>query len=679
MAGVQAAVGPVRESDLAAFAGAKLQLARLRARVNPSEDVPKWREAGAEAFILQLLMPQPSREPVEPHVFVDYFTKDIHAYLHYNVDCLEIHDEPNRTDRGAGVSWQDGKAFADWFQEVQRLLNNRFGDAIAVGFPALAPSTLARPVPSAPMDEMTFLESCQHALASADWAALHLYWRTVEEMRGFDDVMRFLRVYLKSFKDQTFAVTEFANVNPEVPPAARGAQYVEFLSLMAQYDCISAVCGLILRSNDPRYAFLGWLDPDGHPRPLVDKVGGRPRLPDPRKVWMLWPTHCRRYHQRFGENQRLYYNCCRMTGGHNGVDLRVDLTAPETSPIVAALPGTVSQVAFDQDGYGHHLRVRSYGPDGGEITLLYAHLSDIEVEVGMLVSRGDLLGWGGSTGFSSGPHLHLGMRVSGLHMRAVYNWLNPRPYLEMQPRGMPREPYSRTYLLLPPDAGAEWAAAAIRGSWDAHRFTIGGSADDAGIGTLDFRRVIAVNPEAWQSDLKAFFQTHYPGTMYVPVEVRDPESLSTWLSHGPPLPEIPPGAMTWPFGLPRAPYARTYVLLPPDADMTWAEAVVDATWERYRFTLGGSADDAGIGDLNVRRVIAINPARWGGDLGTFFETYYPGVDWVAIQADTPDALADSFAEMDVIEAPKQVRVLNRSPCRKKGVNASKETEAEFGA
>ncbi len=648
-AGVQAAFGPARESDLVAFARAKLQLVRLRARVNPSEDVPKWRDAGAQAFILQLLMTQHATAPIDPQSYVDHFAEDVQAFLCHGVGRLEIHDEPNRADRGAGTSWAGGEAFGDWFQEVQRLLKARFGDALAVGFPALAPSTLARPVPSAPIDETAFLAGCRDALRAADWAALHLYWRAVEEMRGFEEVMRFLRTYLEPFEDQTFAVTEFANVNPEVTSAARGAQYAEFFALMTQYDRIAGVCGLILRSSDPHYTHLSWLEPDGRPRPLVDEIGARPQTPDPRQIWMLWPTQFRRYNQRFGENQRVYYNCCRMTGGHNGVDLRVDLDAPETSPIFAALPGTVSQVALDHDGYGHHLRVRSYGPDGEEITLLYAHLSDIEVDVGMLVARGDLLGWGGSTGFSTGPHLHLGMRVSGMHMRAVFDWLNPGPYLEATPRGLPREAYARTYVLLPPEADVAWAIAAVRGCWDTHRLTIGGSADDAGIGTLDFRRVIAVNPGQWPGDLAAFFETYYPGTLYAPLEVDAPALLGEGLAAIPPFPGTSPAELTWPFGLPRAPYARTYVLLPPDADATWAEAVVEATWERYRFTVGGSADDAGIGDLRVRRVIAINPARWDGDLGAFFQIHYPGVEWIAVQVDSPERLANALAEAGLIE------------------------------
>lgn len=96
-------------------------------------------------------------------------------------------------------------------------------------------------------------------------------------------------------------------------------------------------------------------------------------------------------------------------------------------------------------------------------------------------------------------------------------------------------------------------------------------------------------------------------------------------------------------GAPRAQYDRTYVLLPPDAGKEWANAVVDATWEDGKFTVGSSADDAGIGDLDIKRVIAVNPGKWGpGEDGTglqgFFERYYPGVRYKPVEAATPSSL-----------------------------------------
>lgn len=100
-----------------------------------------------------------------------------------------------------------------------------------------------------------------------------------------------------------------------------------------------------------------------------------------------------------------------------------------------------------------------------------------------------------------------------------------------------------------------------------------------------------------------------------------------------------------PRGYPRVQYERTYVLLPPTANAAWARAVVDSTWDRHRYTMGGSADDAGVGDLDVRRVIAINPQDWQGDqsLEEFFAQYYPGVELRVITAATPEELAQKLA------------------------------------
>lgn len=99
-------------------------------------------------------------------------------------------------------------------------------------------------------------------------------------------------------------------------------------------------------------------------------------------------------------------------------------------------------------------------------------------------------------------------------------------------------------------------------------------------------------------------------------------------------------------GEPRIQYERLYVLLPPGADKEWASAVVDATWDKRRCTIGGSADDAGIGDLDSRLIIAINPSGWPGDLGAFFAEHYPGVVVSYITAATPDELRTKLEGYD---------------------------------
>jgi len=205
---------------------------------------------------------------------------------------------------------------------------------------------------------------------------------------------------------------------------------------------------------------------------------------------------------------------------------------------------------------------------------------------------------------------------------------------ETLPRGAPREQYQRTYVLLPPGSDVTWARAAVGATWDAHRFTVGGSADDAAIGDLDFRRVIAINPGRWGDDLEAFFETHYPGVIYVPVEASTPDVMKATLEVLIPACAPPPQPQP-PRGLPRVQYERTYVLLPPGADGDWAAAAMEGGWDIGRLTVGGSADDAGIGDLDGRRVVAVNPGAWGEGLQAFFAQYYAGVALVPIVAGNP--------------------------------------------
>ncbi len=96
---------------------------------------------------------------------------------------------------------------------------------------------------------------------------------------------------------------------------------------------------------------------------------------------------------------------------------------------------------------------------------------------------------------------------------------------------------------------------------------------------------------------------------------------------------------------PRIDYERTYVLLPPGGSNAWMQAVIDSgAWARYHWTVGSSADDAG-GGPTKRRVIAVNPQRWPGDLKAFFDEYYAGVELVTILAATPTDLRQILSSM----------------------------------
>ena len=215
------------------------------------------------------------------------------------------------------------------------------------------------------------------------------------------------------------------------------------------------------------------------------------------------------------------------------------------------------------------------------------------------------------------------------------------PPVVISGRGAPREQYERVYVLLPPGASSAWAQAVLQATWDDRRYTVGSSADDAGIGNLDKRIVLAINPSGWPTDLASFFEQFYPGITYQAVQASSPAALHARLSTMPAR-QATPSAPSAGRGAPREQYKRAYVLLPPGAGSKWAQAVVEATWDKERYTVGSSADDAGIGDLDQRVIVAVNPSGWPTDLGSFFEQHYAGVQYSEVEAETAAQLGARF-------------------------------------
>ena len=101
------------------------------------------------------------------------------------------------------------------------------------------------------------------------------------------------------------------------------------------------------------------------------------------------------------------------TRGHTGMDLAV----PTGTPIRAALPGTVT-VSQYSSSYGYYVMI----DHGNGLSTLYGHNSQLLAQVGQTVEAGDIISLSGSTGRSTGPHLHFEVRANGERT-------NPRYYL----------------------------------------------------------------------------------------------------------------------------------------------------------------------------------------------------------------------------------------------------------
>jgi len=107
-----------------------------------------------------------------------------------------------------------------------------------------------------------------------------------------------------------------------------------------------------------------------------------------------------------------------ITGQINAGHLGIDIAFPLGTEITAVMSGKVIYVRYPTTGYGYHLAINH----GNDLVTLYAHCSKILVNEGDIVSQGDVIALVGSTGRSTGPHLHLETINGGIPQ-------NPREYL----------------------------------------------------------------------------------------------------------------------------------------------------------------------------------------------------------------------------------------------------------
>lgn len=104
--------------------------------------------------------------------------------------------------------------------------------------------------------------------------------------------------------------------------------------------------------------------------------------------------------------------------GYTRTHAGIDLDGDSGQPIYAASSGRVIYAGV-RGGYGNTVII----DHGGGLATLYAHQSSIAVRNGVDVGLGDLIGYVGSTGLSTGPHLHFEVRINGAHT-------DPAPYFQ---------------------------------------------------------------------------------------------------------------------------------------------------------------------------------------------------------------------------------------------------------
>ena len=98
----------------------------------------------------------------------------------------------------------------------------------------------------------------------------------------------------------------------------------------------------------------------------------------------------------------------------------LDFAAPQGTPIYATADGVVKVAGNLGNGYGNHVVINH----GFGYETLYGHMVRIKVRNGQRIRRGEVIGWVGSTGKSTGPHLHYEVHKNGRDLDPIYFFYN---------------------------------------------------------------------------------------------------------------------------------------------------------------------------------------------------------------------------------------------------------------
>ena len=115
--------------------------------------------------------------------------------------------------------------------------------------------------------------------------------------------------------------------------------------------------------------------------------------------------------------------------GVNKLHAGTDFAAPGGTPIYAAASGYVQVAGWSSGGYGNYVIIyHGKMSDGNQYSTLYGHMRSVATSAGKYVKQGEIIGYVGSTGNSTGNHLHLEVWKGGSKANAV----NPRGYIPMK-------------------------------------------------------------------------------------------------------------------------------------------------------------------------------------------------------------------------------------------------------
>ncbi len=241
---------------------------------------------------------------------------------------------------------------------------------------------------SARVDEVTYdtkLATREFEVTSTLWAAAVEAGLQPADIAGLAGVYRF---------DLDF--------NTEVRAGARVRMVVEELWTGGEFVRLGTPVAVELTNSGKEYVAIHFQDRDNEP--AYYDAQGRAR----KKAFLRSPLKFSRVTSGFNKNR--YHPVLKRKRPHYGVDFG----APTGTPVHAVGDGVVS-LAGTHGGHGRHVKLDHAGPYESS----YSHLSRIAVKRGQKVRQGQIIGYVGSTGLATGPHLHYQFWVDGKYVNPL--------------------------------------------------------------------------------------------------------------------------------------------------------------------------------------------------------------------------------------------------------------------
>ncbi len=362
------------------------------------------------AFIVARLFADMNGGPWPANDFATQFIPRIREVESY-INAVEVHNEPNIDKSKAGYSegWgptaEDGQAFAVWADSVRVLLK-----AQAPGVKLVFPGQAVLP------DFVDFWRPCLSVIRKFDYWGVHCYWQYGNQTsKEWGEAYKLAHDMLPDMK---IIVTEFGDSTPGRSFEDKTAGYLEWYKSLPDYVEGSAL--YILGPTEE------WKDEFTITEGMARAIGTLPRkqktaatpVSNELRIVLRRPLlgGIGRVSQWFGENPKMYAKL--GYAGHNGVDY----AAPVGSLILSMHAGEIS-CGYDPDGYGNYVKINA-----GKYQTLYAHMSEIMVSSGAQIGAGQAIGKVGNTGWSTGPHLHVELRVAGMRNPAYGDRIDPVPF-----------------------------------------------------------------------------------------------------------------------------------------------------------------------------------------------------------------------------------------------------------